>query len=281
MRLKHYEGELTDNAFWSKYWERVRPLWLLGETLSSPLRKFMLRYLPKGELILEGGCGVGQWVEALRREGYSIEGVDGNADALKRAEETFPDSRFRRSDLLNLDVSDNHYGGYISLGVMEHFEEGMDAPLAEAMRVLKPGGTLLITVPYFSPWLKRNKYQTDGDARTLRHGNGEFQYYFLDEAELKSAICTAGFRVDFTDYLFPMQGLRAASPLFVKLYGFVTHRRLKAHGFLSSVKQILKDPLLFVRHIGFRFISWVGELSWVRVNAAGMIMMIAVKDAHH
>ena len=45
-------------------------------------------------------------------------------------------------------------GAYISLGVMEHFEDGCAAAMAEAFRVLKPGGLMFFTVPLENPFRK-------------------------------------------------------------------------------------------------------------------------------
>jgi SAM-dependent methyltransferase len=39
------------------------------------------------------------------------------------------------------------FGGYLSLGVIEHFSEGPQKALAEACRVLKPGGVFVCAVP--------------------------------------------------------------------------------------------------------------------------------------
>src|SRR5256886_15045183 len=51
-------------------------------------------------------------------------------------------------ELRALAVRDGALAGYISLGVVEHDAGGPDAILAEACRVLAPGGVLLVSVPY-------------------------------------------------------------------------------------------------------------------------------------
>src|SRR5262249_6612434 len=42
----------------------------------------------------------------------------------------------------------NYFGGYLSFGVVEHFEQGPLPALKEAYRVLHPDGTLVLTVPH-------------------------------------------------------------------------------------------------------------------------------------
>jgi len=57
-------------------------------------------------------------------------------------------------DVGALAIGDSTCDAYISLGVMEHFPEGMQRPLSEAKRVLRSGGIIILQVPHFNPLRK-------------------------------------------------------------------------------------------------------------------------------
>jgi SAM-dependent methyltransferase len=82
---------------------------------------------------------------------------------------------------------------YVSLGVVEHDPAGPDAILAEARRVLAPGGTLVISVPYVNglrrlgaPWIRRQ-------SRAVEAAGGKFYQYAFTRAELLAALGRHGF----------------------------------------------------------------------------------------
>ncbi len=62
----------------------------------------------------------------------------------------FPDLPFKQGDIRDLPYSDSHFDGYISLGVIEHFLTGQHTILQEAARVLRPGGTIFLSVPAYN-----------------------------------------------------------------------------------------------------------------------------------
>ncbi len=75
-------------------------------------------------------------------------GLDYAENALRVSKDYDPSLVLATGDVHALPYADNTFGGYLSFGVLEHFEAGMAQPLAEAYRVLKPGGILVLTIPY-------------------------------------------------------------------------------------------------------------------------------------
>jgi len=111
------------------------------------LGDLVLRYLPHDGPILEAGCGIGGWVKWLSLHGYDVVGVDWYDDVVEAARQADPSLVIERGDITRLRWPDHSFAGYVSLGVIEHFEEGPGAALREAFRVLRRGGMAIITVP--------------------------------------------------------------------------------------------------------------------------------------
>jgi SAM-dependent methyltransferase len=105
-------------------------------------------YLPDDALILEAGSGLSAAMITLRQMGHKVIGLDYALNALLLSREYDPTLPVLAGDVHALPHPDNSLGGYLSFGVLEHFEHGMQPALAEAYRVLNPGGVLVLTIPY-------------------------------------------------------------------------------------------------------------------------------------
>lgn len=159
---------------WRKTWKKEKSIEELLKTVEKdPSRiKYILEYLPRGK-ILEAGCGDAKYVFYLERLGYEVYGID-FVDAIiernKRLSEKSGignSSRFRVMDVCKLEFPDNYFDGYLSMGVIEHFQDPT-TPLIDAYRVLKEGGVAFITVP--------NKLSSNHITRSLsaKLGRGNF-----------------------------------------------------------------------------------------------------------
>lgn len=107
-------------------------------------------------LLLDVGCGPGQWTDYLRTSGVEVEGIDPVPEFLDSARATYPASRYRQGSAEDLGVSDGFLGGVLSWYSLIHTEpERIDAPLAEFARGIRPGGRLLLgffTGPRLEPF---------------------------------------------------------------------------------------------------------------------------------
>jgi SAM-dependent methyltransferase len=159
------------------------------------------KYLPKNERILEGGCGLGPYLIYLNRKGYNITGIDYNEEPLKKIKEYDNSLNVEVMDVKNLSFADISFGGYLSLGVIEHFPEGPGRAIEEANRILKIGGIFIVQVPIMNIFLmmryplellKRNKL-----IRKIL-GKGEKTYYwqqYFKARRLKELFMERGFEI--------------------------------------------------------------------------------------
>lgn len=106
-----------------------------------------LRHLPPGGPILEAGAGRGRWVFHLRRLGYDCRGLELAQSEVAFARSFDPQVPIDQGDVLGTPYESGSFDAVISLGVLEHFEEGPSAAFAEIRRILSPEGLLFITVP--------------------------------------------------------------------------------------------------------------------------------------
>lgn len=206
-RLVYY-ARRSDARFWNQLWsghldESVYRGWERGDL--GWFEKPFCAHLPRGDRILEGGCGMGQIVVALRARGYDCEGVDFAAETVEAVRALRADLPIRVGDLLRLDVPDGHYGGYISLGVVEHRREGPEPYLAEAHRVLRDGGSLLISVPHFN---RLRRLRARLGCYRADPGEREFYQFAYRAAEMRAILAGAGFEVLEEFHYDGVKGLR-------------------------------------------------------------------------
>lgn len=189
-----YYSRSADSDFWTEHWGTHSVEELLAVTRRSPLTRLIETHLPSHGLVLEAGCGLGQYVLYLRERGHRVVGADWSLEALRAG--TRLGAPLAVMDLRALAARDSAAACYLSLGVVEHDAAGPGAIVAEAARVLAPGGVLLLSVPYwnglrrlFSPWVARA-------GRRTRASGGQFYQFAFTRAEVRAFLEAAGFRVD-------------------------------------------------------------------------------------
>ncbi|MGH3494161.1 MAG: class I SAM-dependent methyltransferase, partial [Sciscionella sp.] len=102
--------------------------------------------LVTGRSVLEIGCGEGYGTALLAASARRILGVDYDALTAAHAAATYPQARFVRANLAALPVRSATADVVVSLQVIEHVWNHQEF-LRECLRVLRPGGALLVTTP--------------------------------------------------------------------------------------------------------------------------------------
>jgi len=158
----------------------------------------LLKYLPKDGRILESGCGLGRWVFYLQQRGFKLTGIDLARPAVAMAKAYDPAVPILLDDVIQSQFPDGSFDAAISLGVVEHFEEGPQRALAELRRVLKHNGLLLISVPVQNTLRRLFTNRLKDLYRWLRRRQGmsfTFEEYRFTQREFRSYLQAAGFEI--------------------------------------------------------------------------------------
>jgi len=189
-----YRSDARTPEFWDRLWDADPPGSPASgnqpERISLWYRELFQRHLPRDGLMVEAGCGNGNLMRTLTAAGYQVEGLDFAPRAIDASRRIDPAGRYRLGDVRDLPYSTGSLAGYLSFGVVEHFDDATRAGiLAEAARTLRPGGIAVITTPYFSP-IRQLRAQADryqDDPRGL-----DFYQFYFSRCDLESQLRAAG-----------------------------------------------------------------------------------------
>lgn len=135
-------------GFYEKYWSGADEKRLDFNIKWPKLKKFIP--LEKETIILDFGCGNGAILRemALINPEAKYVGVDVSETALEAAKKSFPLAAFYKiSDIEKTPLENQSVDFIFSSEVLEHIFNVENA-FSEFKRVLKPGGKILLTVPY-------------------------------------------------------------------------------------------------------------------------------------
>jgi ubiquinone/menaquinone biosynthesis C-methylase UbiE len=152
----------------------------------------------------------------LAAQGIRAVGLDFAQDTLSEIRKRSKSLILCAGDVGALPFAAEAFDLYYSGGVVEHFEAGAEPALKEAHRVLRPGGLLLISVPYYSPLrhllvpVKRNNWkrvsQSVVESSNPYNGLKFFQYAYT-QREFKRLLGDYGFHVRETQGYAILWGL--------------------------------------------------------------------------
>ncbi|HVY72013.1 MAG TPA: class I SAM-dependent methyltransferase [Verrucomicrobiae bacterium] len=258
-RLALFQSTSADKDHWEKRWSKANLAELLKAFSTGKLDEFegiFGRHLPKDARVLEAGCGNGQLVKALSARGYKVEGIDYAVETVRRIQEVDPSLKVRTGDIYQLDVPDETYGGYISIGLFEHNEAGPDAALRETRRVLSKKGVALISVPYLNNRRARMMRRAPVSKSALAPDGLSFYQYYYSRAEFQERIERAGMKVVECLPYGVLTGITRQHPFW----------------------EWLDRSRLFIWPLQTRFIHWCANApQWARFKYAHMIMFACMR----
>ena len=130
------------------------------ETFVRAVRKCLAKFGPRREMaeasnmwlsekstgrLLDVGCGSGYFLKQMRNEGWDVFGVEPDPKAVAVARDEYGID-VRQGNLSNAGFTDNMFDAITLSHVIEHIYDPANL-LRECGRVLKPGGTLVVTTP--------------------------------------------------------------------------------------------------------------------------------------
>jgi SAM-dependent methyltransferase len=162
--------------------------------------------LPAGARVLDAGCGSGRTLQELVHYG-EVSGIELNAEAAELARSR-GHGEVQIGRLEELPWPEGSFDLITCLDVVEHVPDDV-AALAELLRVCRPGGWLLVTVPAYQ-------------ALWSLHDEANHHYRRYGRRSLRAAATTAGWHVE---RLSSFNSLLLAPAAAVRL----AQRRLGAH----------------------------------------------------
>jgi SAM-dependent methyltransferase len=111
--------------------------------IEQPIVREILDVLPVG-IALDAACGTGRHSEYLASLGHEVVGVDSSPAMLACAREKVPSAQFREGDLHDVPLPDDAVDLVVCAIALSHVPD-LAPVLAEFVRVLRPGGNLVVS----------------------------------------------------------------------------------------------------------------------------------------
>ena len=107
--------------------------------------------------MLDAGCGTGSQITELVGLGYEVAGLEPAVEMRRIAVEANPEVDIREGSITEMPFADDSFDAVIALEVLRYLPEvDNDAAWREMLRVVRPGGTLIVTMV--------NRWAIDGYA---------------------------------------------------------------------------------------------------------------------
>ena len=141
---QYYETVATQKNIWNT--EKNTPMYF-----QEMIRyETVLKHLSKSATtVVDLGCGDGYLSYMMAQTGHVVTSVDLSTNRLKKFEEVAQTYHIQQvqADIKNTGLPSGYFDAVVCSEVIEHIK-GYEDVLKEAYRILKPGGTFIVTVPY-------------------------------------------------------------------------------------------------------------------------------------
>lgn len=143
-----------NNTFYDDQVKSSNPFrrWLHGNRYRI-IRSLVKGFYIQGKVIVDFGSASCCW----NTDGLPVIGVDLHEHSLIYGKEQGRLADFRVADIVNSGLSDNSCDIVVSTETLEHMVD-IDLVLSEIYRVLKPGGVIVLSVPYDTPFSLWNTF---------------------------------------------------------------------------------------------------------------------------
>ena len=164
--------------------------------------RFVALLPPPSGLTLDMGCGEGRFPRDLKALGYEVVGIDASPTLIEHARAADPDGDYRVADAAQLPLADASVQLVTAL-LSLHDMDDMEGAVAQAARVLAPGGRLCVAVVHPINSGGHFESSTKDAAFVMRES------YFAERLYADS-VERGGLRMTFTSRHRPLQAYFAA-----------------------------------------------------------------------
>lgn len=190
-----YDATYYDVGGYDDYlrtFERFRDTY---EKLFAKRLALLSHHVPGPGRILEAGCAHGFQLEWLRRQGWDVVGNDVSAEAAAYARQHFG-LEIIEGPLEEAALEPASFDAVYLVDILEHLYDPA-AALAHVRAALKPGGAILVQVPYeLYHWEKLGQALWEGKkAGAVAPDAVPYHVTFFTPRTLKSTLRKCGFRV--------------------------------------------------------------------------------------
>ena len=152
---------------------------------SAWLNRHLKALARTGNRLVDLGCGTGDDVRVLAREGFWTVGLDFSWNALTFARDMFPRGRYVQADLRarRLPFGDATFDAVIARCALHYFTlKETERVFDEVARILVPGGAFAFVVNSSKMLVKRMRYEYKThkivEPRTIRFADGVVRHFF-------------------------------------------------------------------------------------------------------
>lgn len=219
----------TDKDFWEKTWKessfgRYRGIekYLI---LNKKLDKLFKRFLERGnKKILEIGCAMAKRLIYFAKEfGYDVYGVDYSEKGVKVAIVNLKiagvEGTILCEDIFQTSFEDESFDIVYSMGLIEHFENPTEI-IDTHIKLLKRGGTLIITMPNFKDSLYFTVTKILGKEKRLLETHN---LSIMDKKKLNEVLQGKRVKILMLDYFGPIDLLLGFGAIKVKPLLYLMH----------------------------------------------------------
>lgn len=137
---------------------------LLNENIYGHAKRlnWIIDYISKEEFVVELGCGTGYMISLpLSKIGYSVYGIDVDKNSIAFGRQIFQQEGLDPGNLKVMDISELDFmpDVIVASEVLEHIQDrDLGKVLSTIRERLKPGGSLLVTVPNGFGWFEMESF---------------------------------------------------------------------------------------------------------------------------
>lgn len=149
MDTKAFYEEISERYYAETFGELRDTRSLARALRTEAVLKMVDKYVSRGSLVADLGCGPAQYAEPLLKKGFRYLGLDFAPDMYQTVAAKLAgnaDARFTSGSIESIPLGDRSVDAALVVGVMEYLASD-DRALREIARVLKPAGIAIVTFP--------------------------------------------------------------------------------------------------------------------------------------